>query len=46
VTKGILFAEAEEISLNPKLGTYAVRVTDEHGELIATFQGMTYRKSA
>jgi acyl-CoA thioesterase len=44
VTTGTLFAEAEEISLNPKLGTYAVRVTDENGELVATFQGMAYRK--
>ena len=46
VTGGTLFAEADEISLNPKLGTYAVRVTDETGDLVATFQGMTYRKSA
>lgn len=44
VTEGTLFAEAEEASLNPKLGTYAVRVIDENDELVATFQGMTYRK--
>ena len=44
VTEGTLFAEAEEVSLNPKLGTYAVRVTDAKGDIIATFQGMVYRK--
>jgi acyl-CoA thioesterase len=44
VTGGTLFAQAEEVSLNPKLSTYAVRVTDENGDLVATFQGMAYRK--
>jgi len=44
VTGGTLFAEADEVSLNPKLGTYSVCVTDERGDLVATFQGMTYRK--
>ncbi len=43
-TKGTLFAEAEEVSRNPKLATYAVRVTNEDGELIALFQGTVYRK--
>lgn len=41
---GTLFAEAEEISMNPKLGTYTINVTDDTGELIAIFQGMAYRK--
>ena len=41
---GTLFAEAEEISVNPKLGTYTITVTDDAGELIAIFQGMAYRK--
>lgn len=41
---GTLFAEAEEISINPKLGTYTVNITDDNGELIAIFQGMAYRK--
>jgi acyl-CoA thioesterase len=44
VIGGTLFAEAEEVSLNPKLGTYSVRVTDESGDIVATFQGMAYRK--
>jgi acyl-CoA thioesterase len=42
--EGTLFAEAREVSLNPKLATYAIDVTDEAGELIATFEGMVYRK--
>jgi len=44
VKKGALFAEAKETSINPKLGTYDVRVTDENGGLIAIFEGMVYRK--
>ena len=43
-SSGTLFAEAEEISKNPKLGTYTITVTDDNGELIAIFQGMAYRK--
>ena len=41
---GTLFAEAEEISINPKLGTYTITVTDDNGEIIAIFQGMAYKK--
>jgi acyl-CoA thioesterase len=41
---GTLFAEAKEISINPKLGTYTITVTDDAGELIAIFQGMAYKK--
>ena len=44
-TEGSLFAEAEENSLNRKLGNYTVRVTNEHEELVAIFQGMVYRKT-
>ncbi len=44
VNEGTLYAEAKEISLNPKLGTYEVAVTTADGERIATFHGMTYRK--
>lgn len=39
-----LIAEAKEVSLNPKLGIYAVTVTDETGDIIATFEGLAYRK--
>jgi uncharacterized domain 1 len=44
VSQGILYAEAVEDSLNPKLGTYTVKVTNQTGELIASLQGMAYRK--
>jgi len=44
VTEGTLFAEAEEVSVNPKLATYKVSVTDERDNTIAIFQGMVYRK--
>jgi acyl-CoA thioesterase len=44
-TSGTLFAQAEEFSINPKIATYTVRVTDESGENIAIFQGMVYRKT-
>jgi acyl-CoA thioesterase len=39
-----LFADAKEVSKNHKIGTYDIRVTDEKGELIATFEGLAYRK--
>jgi len=44
VKSGILMAEAEEVSLNPKLATYVIRVEDEKGDAIALFQGTVYRK--
>ncbi|HUV06641.1 MAG TPA: hypothetical protein VMX75_02860, partial [Spirochaetia bacterium] len=37
-------SEAEEISLNPKLTPYLIRVKDEDGELIILFEGKVYRK--
>jgi len=40
----ILYAEAKEVSMSPKIGTYDIRVTNEKGDLIATFQGLAYRK--
>jgi len=39
-----LYAEAAELSRNPKLATYHIPVVDENGTLIATFNGMVYRK--
>jgi acyl-CoA thioesterase len=45
ISSGTLFAEAEEFSLNPRLATYTVRVTDQDGNRIAIFQGMVYRKT-
>ena len=41
---GSLYAEARELSLNHKLATYAVDITNENNEKIAIFQGMVYRK--
>ncbi len=42
--KGLLIAKAKEVSLNRKLATYLVEVTDEQENLIALFQGTVYRK--
>ena len=44
-SSGTLFADAEESSLNPKLATYTVNITDDNGDKIAIFQGMVYRKT-
>jgi len=44
VSSGVLRAEAHEISLNPKLGSYTVKVFDQQDNLIAIFQGLVYRK--
>ncbi|KYC49240.1 MAG: Thioesterase superfamily protein [Candidatus Methanofastidiosum methylothiophilum] len=44
VSSGTLFAEADEVSINPKIATYNIRVLNENNELISTFQGMAYRK--
>lgn len=41
---GTLYASAEEFSLNPKIATYTVTVTDGAGTRIALFEGMVYRK--
>jgi acyl-CoA thioesterase len=43
-TQGVLYAEAAEVSRNPKLATYSIKVTDDAGEIIALFEGMVYRK--
>jgi acyl-CoA thioesterase len=44
VSGGTLYAEAREISVNHKIGTYTVDITNEKGEVIGIFQGMVYRK--
>ncbi|HWR90257.1 MAG TPA: PaaI family thioesterase [Dissulfurispiraceae bacterium] len=44
VRGGTLYAEGKEVSLNPKLATYLIRVEDQEGALIALFQGTVYRK--
>lgn len=44
ISQGILYAEAAEESINPKLATYIVRVTNEENDLIALMQATVYRK--
>lgn len=44
VSSGTLTAEARETSLGGRIGTYAIDITNENGDLIAIFQGMAYRK--
>lgn len=41
---GTLYAEATEVALNRKLGTYQVIITDAEQQLIAQFNGTAYRK--
>ena len=44
VTDGVLVAEAREVSVNPRLGTYLVEIRNEVHDLVAVFQGLAYRK--
>ncbi len=44
VSEGTLTGVAKEISLNGKLGTYLVEITNEEGLHIAHFKGTVYRK--
>jgi len=44
VSSGTLYAEADELSINRKLATYQVRVSDQDGHLVAQFHGTAYRK--
>jgi len=39
-----LVAEAREISCGPKIALYQIPIHDENGDLVATFEGMAYRK--
>lgn len=42
---GRLIAEAREVSTSPKLASFEVAIRNEADGLLATFQGMVYRKS-
>ena len=42
---GTLFAVAREVSLNRKLATYSIDLSDEAGDAVARFTGTVYRKS-
>lgn len=44
ITHGTLTAVAREVSLNPKIASYTVNISNDEGELIAIFQGLAYRK--
>lgn len=44
VEQGTLTADAREVAAHARLATYAVTVTQDEGSLIATFQGLAYRK--
>jgi acyl-CoA thioesterase len=44
VTEGVLTAEAKEMAASARIANYTVNVTDEHGHLVAIFQGTGYRK--
>lgn len=43
-TGATLFAEAREISLGSRMGTYAITITNDAGDAVAAFQGTVYRK--
>jgi len=43
-SKGFLYAEAQEVFSHRRLANCEVKVTNEDGELIATFSGTGYRK--
>jgi acyl-CoA thioesterase len=42
--KGVLYAEATEISKSNRLATYGIKVTNGKGDIIASFQGTVFRK--
>lgn len=42
--KGFLYAEAKEVFSHKRLANCEVNITNESGELIATFNGTGYRK--
>jgi acyl-CoA thioesterase len=44
-SRGTLYADATEFSVNPKIATYTVTISDNDGMKIAIFQGMVYRKT-
>jgi len=44
VSKGLLTAEARELSGGGRIASYTVDIYDESRDLVAVFQGMAYRK--
>jgi acyl-CoA thioesterase len=43
-SQGVLTAYAHEVKSSRKLGMYRVEIKDEADEIIATFEGMVYKK--
>lgn len=41
---GTLWVEAKELSRNFKIATYSIEVRDDEKDLVASFQGLVYRK--
>ena len=39
-----IYAEAREVSSNPKLASYEVTISNDKNEVIATLQGLIYQK--
>ena len=39
-----LYAEAQEVSLGGKMASYAVTISNDAGNIVATLQGTVYRK--
>ncbi len=46
VASGVLEAEAREVSRSRRISTCSVRISDEHGRLVALFQGTAYVKDS
>ncbi|GAB6162133.1 PaaI family thioesterase [Desulfothermus naphthae] len=44
VSSGTIYAEAVELSRNPKLATYKIDVFHDSGDILAIFQGTVYIK--
>jgi acyl-CoA thioesterase len=44
ISSGVIVAESREISLGDKLSSYTIEIRDKENDLVALFQGMTYRK--
>ena len=44
VKGNVLIAEGREISKNKRLGNYQIDIKDQEGDMVATFQGVVYRK--
>lgn len=44
VEGGEIFARAEEVNREGRIGSYAITVTNEQEQIVAVFEGLAYRK--